>query len=150
MLPAVNYNRCSESSTGLQYYCKACALNNKKQRLKDPKKNADHNQRLNYWSYKRRRAIPENFLFNKVKARAKQLNLPFNLDKSDIVIPSHCPVLGIPLFIGEGKLGHNSPTVDKLIPELGYVKGNIAIMSWRANCLKRDGKLEEFEALVNW
>ena len=47
--------------------------------------------------------------------------------------------------------GHEgSPTLDKTIPALGYVPGNIAVISWRANRLKNNGTLEELEALVEW
>jgi hypothetical protein len=43
---------------------------------------------------------------------------------------------------------HHSPSLDKIIPELGYVPGNVAILSYRANRLKSDATLEELEALV--
>ena len=49
------------------------------------------------------------------------------ITKDDIVIPSHCPVLGIPLFQTLGKKGggDHSPSLDKVRPELGYVPGNV-------------------------
>ena len=56
-------------------------------------------------------------------------------------IPDVCPVLGIPLDQdpkGKGERSDNSPSLDKFIPSLGYVKGNIHIISWRANHLKND------------
>jgi hypothetical protein len=40
--------------------------------------------------------------------------------------------------------------IDRILPELGYVKGNVAVMSFRANSLKRDGYLKEFKLLVSW
>ena len=30
----------------------------------------------------------------------------------------------------------NSPTLDRIVPELGYVPGNVAVISWKANRLK--------------
>jgi hypothetical protein len=59
-----------------------------------------------------------------------------------------CPVLGV-LFVTEGRHPYN-PSVDRLDPSKGYVRGNIAIISWRANAIKRDATLAELEALVKW
>ena len=54
-----------------------------------------------------------------------------------------CPVLGIPLVIGEGACSDNSPSIDRIIPELGYVKGNIKVISRRANRIKNDATPDE-------
>ena len=40
------------------------------------------------------------------------------------------------------------PSLDRTVPELEYVKGNVVIMSARANTLKNDGTVAEFEALL--
>lgn len=66
------------------------------------------------------------------------------------MIPEYCPVLGIRLERGIGQLTDASPTVDAIIPELGYVPCNIAVISHRANRLKSDGTLAEHEQLVEW
>ena len=55
------------------------------------------------------------------------------------MIPDVCPVLDIDLMISEGCSTYNSPSIDKLIPELGYVKGNIDVISHKANTLKSMG-----------
>lgn len=77
-----------------------------------------------------------------------------NITLEDLEIPEVCPVLGIPLKSwGENNIGgykEDSPSIDKFIPELGYVKGNITIISFKANLLKRDGTLEEIEKLYEW
>jgi len=73
-----------------------------------------------------------------VRSRAKKYDIPFNLTVDDIVIPSHCPILDIPLIPGKGKLHDGSPTVDKINPQLGYVKGNVRVISFKANRLKSD------------
>lgn len=75
------------------------------------------------------------YLVLKVKASAKKLNLPFNLVEADLSVPEYCPVLGIPLQPALKGLSSNTPTVDRIIPEKGYVKGNVAVVSWRANRL---------------
>ena len=97
------------------------------------------------------RAIaPEKRMFYDAKHRAKKLGLPFNVELSDIVIPILCPVLGIPIERGRGKLKQNSPTLDRAVPSLGYVKGNVTVISFRANTLKNDASVVEIEKLLLW
>lgn len=84
----------------------------------------------------------------RARHRAKKNNLPFNIELSDIVIPKTCPLLGIELKSNTDKTSPNNPSLDKIIPELGYVKGNIWVVSLRANKLKNDASLQELELLV--
>ncbi len=84
------------------------------------------------------------------RGRARRNNLPFNLEIEDIIIPTHCPVLGIELGRNNVKYRDNSPSLDKLIPDLGYVKGNVAVISWRANRFKSDGTLDEIRRIADW
>jgi hypothetical protein len=90
------------------------------------------------------------FMLKRAQLRARVAQLPFNLTLEDIVIPKKCPVLGIELKVGRGRLPRNSPSLDRVKPHKGYVKGNVAVISNRANILKKDGTLEEFQALVKW
>ncbi len=98
----------------------------------------------------RRLTDPQRTLWELAYQRARVKNIPFNIEVSDIFIPKFCPVLGILLVIGNRGQGYDSPSLDRIIPELGYVKGNIAVISWRANNLKRDATLEELKAVVSW
>jgi hypothetical protein len=90
------------------------------------------------------------FLLYNCKRRAAKLGVPFDLVREDIMIPEVCPVLGIPIemAIGRGTWSHNSPSVDRVIPELGYIKRNIRIISARANNLKNDGTPDELEKVA--
>lgn len=95
-------------------------------------------------------------LLKSARKRARNRNIPFNLTIKDIAVPDCCPVFGIKLQ----PFDHHAdsfldavncvPTIDRLIPKLGYVKGNIDIISYRANSLKSDGTLTEFEAITNY
>lgn len=93
---------------------------------------------------------PGKYLWKHAKRRAKEKNLPFSIKIEDIIVPEYCPVLGIKLIQGEGKVHDGSPTLDKVIPELGYIPGNVVVMSKRANTLKSNGTLEEHKQLVKW
>jgi len=95
----------------------------------------------------------ERYLFNRAKYRSKLYNLPFNIELSDIVIPEYCPVLGIPIdrtFAGKtpGKRHAQTPSLDRIIPSLGYVKGNIIVISFRTNRLKQNASLQELRQIT--
>lgn len=79
------------------------------------------------------------------RLRARDKGLAFDLDETDIVVPPVCPVLGITLQPGRVTWSDASPTVDRVRPEKGYVKGNVQVISWRANRLKSDATLEDLE-----
>lgn len=86
------------------------------------------------------------------KGRAKERGLEYNLTKEDVIIPSHCPVLGIEIRKNEGQRGpnDNSPTIDRIDNNRGYTKDNIKIISWRANRLKNNATIEELEKVLQY
>ena len=99
---------------------------------------------------RKHRLDPIRYKLEKLKIRARKFGVPFDLVAADIAIPTHCPVLGLALRgFGEGR-AENAPEFDRLVPALGYVRGNVAIISRRANRIKNDGTLEEHERIVEW
>lgn len=83
------------------------------------------------------------------KNRAKKNGRDFLIGLKDIVIPQRCPILNIPLQTGSLEKA-NSPSLDRIDNTKGYVPGNVAVISFKANTLKNNGTLEELEAIVNW
>ena len=96
-----------------------------------------------------REANRSKFLLYRAKERAKKNGLDFDLTISDINIPLACPVLGIPLAHG-GRLSPNSPSIDRIDNTKGYVRGNIVVVSLRANLLKKDATLDELQRLAKF
>ena len=88
--------------------------------------------------------------FIQLKARARKANLPFDLEESDLIIPDVCPVLGIPLkgWLQNTKAEANSPSIDRIVSAKGDVKGNVQIISWRANKLRADASVQELECVL--
>ena len=76
----------------------------------------------------------------------------FELEWADLHWPTHCPILGLELdYYGEaGQRSDNSVSFDRLDPSVGYVKGNVYIVSWRANRIKNDGTPEEHRRIADW
>jgi hypothetical protein len=101
---------------------------------------------------RRRRSDPVNALFDNARARAYSSGTPFQLTEADISVPDVCPVLGIPLMRAVGAVcgTDNSPSLDRIVPELGYVPGNIAVISKRANTIKSTGTAEEHRRIADW
>lgn len=100
---------------------------------------------------KYRLKTPELSMLYKARHRTKERNLPpCNLEKEDIVIPEVCPILKIPLKKGQKGPIPSSPSLDRIIPELGYTKGNIQVISQRANIMKNDANPEELLLFAKW
>lgn len=91
-------------------------------------------------------------MLRSAKERAKAKGIPFDITIDDFSIPDKCPLLGIELKSSTGKKSSgatgNSPSLDRIRPELGYVKGNVWVISYRANMIKNNASLEELELLV--
>lgn len=88
---------------------------------------------------------PAYTMFYDARKRALERGLPFDITPQDLDVPSHCPVLGIE--IGSGQRD-NQPSLDRIIPSRGYVRGNVRVISFRANRIKSDATAEELRAIL--
>lgn len=91
-------------------------------------------------------------LLDGAKARCRRSGLSFKLTTTDFDIPDKCPVLGIPLRHNwGGTTAHAaSPTLDRIVPSRGYVRGNVVVVSYRANRLRSDATVAELQKLYNF
>jgi hypothetical protein len=101
-----------------------------------------------HWAWNKQNPI--SIMLQSARHRAKRDGLAFSLDKSDIVIPEVCPVLGIKLAAGDRHNHDYAPTIERIEPELGYIPGNIAVISYRANRIRNDATLEELERVLRF
>lgn len=133
-------------------WCYTCWRNMPSQCPEGKKKYRERNkERFNNYKkeeYIRKRA---NHILYGARERSKLFNLEFNLTIDDIVIPSICPILGIPIRIvsGEGRTW-DGPSIDRIDNEKGYVKGNIIIVSDEANVMKSDSTQRERELICEF
>ena len=117
-------------------------------RCKDCEKNkANKKYRLN--------PIPQ--LIFGFKKRAKSQKVPFDLTVENIRdllknAGNICPVLGVKMTISELGSGDTnySPSFDRIYPKKGYVKGNIVIVSNKANRIKTDATVEEIRKVADF
>ena len=123
------YKRGGDSNL-LRYNCKAC-----QKLLKKEDDRARH------------RRDPRAQMVVSARSRAKKKGIVFDITREDIIIPKRCPLLGIPLEVGNGKMHRASPSLDRLFPELGYVKGNVRVISYKANSMKQDATAKELKRI---
>jgi hypothetical protein len=145
---------------GKHPYCKSC--NSARARAyynANPEKVAAKNREWNEANPEkaaaRKRAYyaanTEQCMLNSAKGRAKENNLDFNLTIEDTQIPERCPILGILLERGNTRANKDSsPSLDKILPEKGYVKGNVQVISDLANRMKSNATFAQMVAFANW
>lgn len=123
------------SRTGHQTYCKTCSVRHRK---------------TNY--VRHRDANPSIRILAAARDRAAKRGIDFSLTLKDIVVPLTCPVLGIPLFVKTGTHGgkDNSPSLDRIDNDAGYVPGNVIVVSWRANRLKNNSTPNELRRIADF
>lgn len=113
-----------------------------------PRKSKYHWQDSSY-SAGWRRENPVKTLLQNARARSRKYGLAYDIDESDIVIPTHCPVLGIKLEKNI-KTSDSCATLDRMDNSKGYVKGNVKVISYRANSIKRNATVEEMEKILKY
>lgn len=113
---------------GVNTYCKEC---------RKPKSR-------NHWagmSYKVK-------MFDRTKGRAKHKGREFTITIDDFEIPDECPVFKRPF-----EYEANSPwvpSIDRIDSSVGYVPGNVQVISWRANTLKNNMTAEEARLMADF
>jgi hypothetical protein len=92
-------------------------------------------------------------LLARAKVGARKRGIEFSLQESDLDTPLICPILGCELNYPSLTSQHcrpETPSVDRIDNTLGYVPGNVQVISWRANRLKNDATLQELYRLGQW
>ncbi len=99
-------------------------------------------------------ADPLRVMLNDARSRAERAGVPFTITIDDLraayPVDSRCPALGIPLVRGVGFPTDSSPSLDRIRPELGYVPGNIAIISKLANSVKQNAAPSQLRSVAAW
>lgn len=130
--------------------CRSCITTDLRRTYKTPKHRKYSRESKLRW----RARDPLGHMLHRARASAKKHGVPFSLTKADLEpAPSHCPILGLELVysaVPRGTSRNNAASLDRFIPELGYVPGNCSIISYRANTIKNDGSIEELQAILDW
>jgi hypothetical protein len=95
-------------------------------------------------------ANPIKVAMNSARQRAKRFGVSFDpaIEQELENLPTHCPVCHVELIshIGEGRMQSDSPSVDRLVPAIGYVPGNVQWLCLGCNSSKQDDTMEDLRA----
>lgn len=149
--PTSDFYADPQHSSGFRPHCRSCD-NARSKAYRDRNK-----ERMTQLKRNLKHANPIKYLLIHAKSRCKHLGdrIPFTLTPDDVTYVTHCPILGVELDYcstksKRGQVADNVASLDRIIPELGYVPGNVNIISWRANKLKSNITLDEMQAFVNY
>ena len=93
---------------------------------------------------------PEKMMCYNAKSRAKQFGWEFSITHEDFKIPEMCPIMQIPLFFSKGRQSTNTPTLDRIDNTKGYIKGNVQVISQRANVAKGNLCIADVKRLLKY
>lgn len=96
-------------------------------------------------------------LYN-ARSRSKKSGIPcsITLEHLRAIAPTKCPILGIKLTYGTDKGSSRtgaidtSASLDRRIPELGYIPGNVSIISQKANLMKSNASKKDLLRIARW
>jgi hypothetical protein len=131
--------------------CIQCIVENTRRKRSTPEWKIQEKQRLEL------KAVNEPWvrLYNGAKARSRERELEINIDpayvKSIWPPDSRCPVFGFKLTTSKRKPGPDSATLDRIDPRMGYVRGNVVVISFKANQIKSSAiNPQEIYAVASW
>lgn len=141
--------KCGQPTGSKSRVCSPCAVIRNREHAQ--RKLAEGLSRSQAYNYSWREKNPKKYMLQNAKSSAAKRGLEFNITEEDFEIPEYCPVFGFKLaLVCDQGVKDNKPSLDRIDSTKGYIKGNIQVISWRANNLKSNGVLEEFEKLVEF
>lgn len=132
---------------GFRNQCKSCLRERNKNDW--DKRKESYNRAMRKYRSTNKGAIMTSL--TAAKGRANKQGLPFDIDL-EYVTNLFDEQKGLCAITGElmiPKSGRTSPSLDKIDPSLGYVKGNVQWLTWRANCVKQDMTMEELRSFCS-
>lgn len=148
----------NKSPDGLSYWCNPCraAYYRERRRKADPELRERLRMTDKRASLKHRNKDPFRVMADSASVRAARSRVPFSIKANDVLVlwelcGGVCPVSGIEMSleiaVGQGNRKPNKASLDRIIPSLGYVPGNVRLVCWAVNCMKANMTDDE---LLHW
>ena len=80
------------------------------------------------------------------KKRANKSGITFTLERSDIIIPSHCPCCFKEMVVSTA----TAPSLDRMDSSKGYSQGNIDVICRTCNTIKSFGTIEQHQLVIDY
>ncbi len=94
---------------------------------------------------------PPREIIRNARKNARARGLAFEITEDDLSWPTHCPVFGMELhYPGRFRNDPAGLSLDRINSYLPYIKGNVIVVSFRANELKRNATVTELKALADF
>lgn len=97
---------------------------------------------------------PLAYMLRGTRSRAKQRGIEFTITAADVRMAENCPCCSRKLQMRSGPAGHgplpSSPSLERIDGTKGYIPGNVVILCWRCNEIKRNATLAELKTIVSW
>tara|TARA_Y100000310_G_C20606634_1_gene775834 strand:+ start:627 stop:1139 length:513 start_codon:yes stop_codon:yes gene_type:complete len=127
---------CGESKPVHEYYSASTSIDNCVPDCKQCSR-----KKFRSYAQNKRETDREHYIYTAAYHNAKARGIEFCITVEDIVIPDVCPYIGTKLIPGATKKTHNRrniPSLDRIDNTIGYVPGNVEVVSWMANLMKGD------------
>ena len=146
-LPYYKFLPSKKGITGRMWCCEDCFKAKPNISNNNFRKTYDKEFRDRIYRQKRESRIRNyrHYIWNQCRNKAKRKGIEFNLEESDIIVPKVCPILEIPLEYGTKSNYDRSPSIDRIDNTKGYVKGNVWIISEKANKMKNSATYQELQ-----
>ena len=145
-LPWYEFKAAANSDNGVSWACCNCLENKPKNISKSRYRqmfDSSYHEKVLKAKRKEMRKNHIKYILNRTKRRAILKGLEFNLSEEDIIIPEICPILEVPIIVGTKDDYEYSPSIDRIDNTKGYIKGNIRIISKKANSMKNSATFQE-------
>ena len=132
-------------------WCYECNSIDQKEYRKNNREEHNAYFRKRYTTEGRREGYFKNIqgaLVGAAKQRAKAKNLEFNLTRDDIIVPEKCPVFGEPII--KEVFNPMAPSLDRVDNTKGYIKGNVRVISKKANIMKGDMTPDDMKKIYEY
>lgn len=142
--------RNSKSTTKVQHFCPDCLkiLTVNQRRNIRRAKDAIYAEKLRQTKRDSHKRCIRHNMWLRAKQRAKKCNIEFNIDETDIIIPEICPILEVPIVLGSKGNYEYTPSLDRIDNSKGYIKGNIWVISKKANSMKNSASNKELSLFI--
>lgn len=119
-------------------------------KLKDKLLGQQWKTNRNNWKWEDELLKAKHDYFRRKKQNEKKGKWEWLIDFDDVVWNDVCPILGVPIDWTSDVRCDASPSLDRRDSKLGYIPGNVELISWRANRIKNDGTAEEHLKIANY